>query len=72
MSTTLATLNKAGRRLARARTAADSALADALDAARAAIDAGEVSERTAAGLLGVDRNTIRKHLGKDPRAARAG
>jgi 2C-methyl-D-erythritol 2,4-cyclodiphosphate synthase len=57
-------------RLSIARDAAASALTDALDAAVAAIDAGEVSERAAAGLLGVDRNTIRKHSGKDPRARR--
>lgn len=65
-------LDRAARKLARARDAEARALADALDAAAAALEAGELGERAAADRLGISRDVIRKRLGKERRDRAAG
>ena len=60
------TLQALGRRLAKARQAEADAM-DEIKAALAAAIAAGVTEVDAARLTGLDRMTIRKMLGKDPR-----
>jgi hypothetical protein len=57
-------LASVGRRIADARAALDAAMEDAGRVAGAAIATG-ISERQVASKVGVDRNTVRRWLGKD-------
>ena len=62
-SVTTTELERAGRRLRSARNAEKKAMEDARVAALAAIEDG-VSEASVAKVLGVDRMTVRKWVGK--------
>jgi hypothetical protein len=62
----IGTLQVLGRRLAKARQAQSDAMVEIKASLPAAIAAG-ITEVDAARLTGLDRMTIRKMLGKDPR-----
>lgn len=63
MSTFLKELDAAGRKLRSARSRLDVVMTEAQNVARGAYNGG-IPETTIAEMLGVDRMTVRKWLGK--------